>query len=138
MDIKIIEYIVFFSMAIITIILAIRFKPTPQEETTYVPDYWRCESPIERRVYQGLVQHGLYPVPQYKQGRYRIDLAFPGSLLAIECDGKAYHSSPEQKAHDRKKDRFLRSKGWTVLRFTGTKIHRDLPGVVSKIKDNLN
>jgi hypothetical protein len=36
----------------------------------------------------------------------RIDLARYG--LEIECDGKAYYSTPEQKRHDRKKDNYLR------------------------------
>lgn len=137
MDLKTIEYIVFFSLAIAAVVLAIIIKPQQTQEESYIPEVFKCESPIEVRLYNGLLQHGLYAIPQYRQGKYRIDLAFPNSMLAIECDGKAYHSTPEQKAHDRKKDRYLRSKGWTVLRFTGSRIYRDLPNVVNKIKDSL-
>jgi very-short-patch-repair endonuclease len=109
--------------------------PIPKE--SYEQEIWKCESPIERRLYKGLINNQLYPVPQYPVGRYRIDLAFPYQMIAIECDGKAYHSTPKQKAHDRKKDKFLQSKGWTVLRFTGSRIHRDLSGVVRKISVNV-
>lgn len=55
----------------------------------------KCESPIERRVYIRLLNNQLYPIPQYRVGRYRIDLAFPYQMVAIECDGRAYHSSPK-------------------------------------------
>ncbi|MBO8155871.1 MAG: DUF559 domain-containing protein [Bacillaceae bacterium] len=53
-----------------------------------------------------------------------------------ECDGKAYHSSPEQKTHDRKKDRYLSRRGWTVLRFSGSEIHRNVRKVVDAIENH--
>ncbi|MFC0559700.1 endonuclease domain-containing protein [Halalkalibacter alkalisediminis] len=58
-------------------------------------EYYKCESPIESPC-----------------GKYRIDLALMGAKLVIECDGKASHSSPAQKAHDRRKNAFLRKNGW--------------------------
>lgn len=133
MNIDQIEYIVFFVLLVIPIILMLKFKPEPVEKT-FSPEVYKCESPIERRLYYGLTEQGLNPISQYPVGKYRIDLSFPAYKIAIECDGKAYHSSPSQKAHDRKKDRYLRSKGWTVLRFSGRKIHRELPSIVTKIK----
>ncbi len=114
-----------------------RMIEMPVNNNDHIPDINKCESPIERRVYNGLVQHGLYPNPQFKVGRYRIDLAFPYQKIAIECDGKAFHSSPGEKRHDKKRDEYLRSEGWIVLRFSGRKINRDLPGVVNKIKENI-
>ncbi|WP_145523302.1 endonuclease domain-containing protein [Virgibacillus sp. SK37] len=137
MDIKIIEYIVFFGMAGLALLAYKIIKLPLPEANSYVDESWKCESPIEKRVYNGLLQHGLYPISQYRVGKYRIDLAFPKQLIAIECDGKAYHSTPKQKAHDRRKDKFLRDRGWIVLRFSGNKIHRDLPDVVRRIKENL-
>ncbi len=107
----------------------------PIAKDSYDEEILKCKSPIERRVYRALFSNQLYPIPQYQVGRYRIDLAFPYQMIAIECDGRASHSSPKQKAHDRKKDKFLRERGWTVLRFTGSRIHRNLPGVVSKISE---
>lgn len=135
MDIKIIEYTVFFSILLFGVIVAISYKP--QQVSTSIPEVTKCESPIEKRLYNGLTHHHLFPVSQCREGKYRIDLAFPSCMVAIECDGKAFHSSPDQKKHDRKKDRYLRSKGWKVLRFTGSKIHRDLPIVVQQIENNL-
>lgn len=134
-----IEYGVFFGLLLITGIFALRYKPSGADiESHEVDEYTNCESPIERRLYNGLVSYGLHPRTQYPAGRkYRIDIAFPGPKLAIECDGKAFHSSPKQKAHDRKKDRYLKSQGWTVLRFSGSRIHRDLPSVVKRISEEL-
>ncbi|MFB4472135.1 endonuclease domain-containing protein [Oceanobacillus caeni] len=137
MDIKIIEYIVFFGLAGFALLAYKIIKLPLPEGNGYVDESWKCESPIEKRVYYGLLQHGLYPISQYRVGKYRIDLAFPKQLIAIECDGKAYHSTPKQKAHDSRKDKFLRDRGWIVLRFSGNKIHRDLPDVVRRIKENL-
>ncbi|WP_429472322.1 endonuclease domain-containing protein [Neobacillus sp. B4I6] len=68
-------------------------------------------------------------------GNYRIGIAFVGPRIAIECHGKAYHSSPQQKAHDRRKNDYLRKNGWEVLRFSGRKITYKLPQVLTKIEE---
>lgn len=125
---EVIAYIVLATFVLSYLYVVFFFKPKPKNEplSPYELDILKCESPIEKRVYNGLIQHGLYSTPQYRVGKYRVDLAFPHQMIAIECDGKDFHSSPEQKAHDRRKDKFLRDRGWIVLRFTGSKIHRDL------------
>jgi hypothetical protein len=71
----------------------------------------------------------LLLVPQFKWSYYRSDWAIlnpkrSGALL-IECDGKAFHSSPEQVAHDAKKDAAALDRGYLTLRFTGSQIHRE-------------
>lgn len=55
-------------------------------------------------------------------GRYSIDYAVVHSRLAIECDGKYWHSSQEHIARDQKKDQYLREHGWTVLRLSDVSI----------------
>lgn len=65
-------------------------------------EYRKLESPIERCLYNALVINGYSVRTQVKCGPYRIDLVI--GRLAIECEGKAYHSSPAQKAHGRKKE----------------------------------
>ncbi|MBF0706785.1 DUF559 domain-containing protein (plasmid) [Alkalihalobacillus hwajinpoensis] len=94
----------------------------------------KCESPIERRLYDALVFNDYYVETQYTVGKYRIDLAIPPLKLAIECDGKEYHSFPHQKENDRRKDKYLRSEGWKVLRFTGRQINRNINAVLFKIE----
>lgn len=47
---------------------------------------------------------------------YKIDLANPETKIAVEIDGSS-HRQPRREAADSRKDSFLQSKGWTVLRF---------------------
>jgi very-short-patch-repair endonuclease len=67
-----------------------------------------------------------YPVKRRIRGYYYLDFAIPGSLVAIECDGAAYHSTPAQKARDKRRQVELESLGWTVLRFSGSQINGDI------------
>lgn len=72
-------------------------------------------------------------IPQCKIGRYRADLVLrmqrrgrpESATLVVECDGHDYHSSKEQLAHDRKRDRWMAGQGLTVFRFTGSEIRAD-------------
>lgn len=50
--------------------------------------------------------------------RFEIDVAFPGLRLAIEVDGRRYHSSDHRFQADRTKQNALIGAGWRVLRFT--------------------
>jgi very-short-patch-repair endonuclease len=74
--------------------------------------------------------------PQTKVGPYRVDFAIwdaslPFSLadpriMVVECDGHDFHEkTKEQAARDKKRDRFLQSRGYKVLRFTGSEIWAD-------------
>src|SRR5690606_13784691 len=106
----------------------------PSKDYTEI-DY--CESYIERRLYKALQLRGYYVRTQVRCGKYRIDIALPSYRLAIECDGKAYHSSAEQKAHDRRKNAYLRRNGWRVLRFSGRQINGELSKVLARIEKAL-
>ena len=75
--------------------------------------------------------------PQHQLGRYRYDFAMDlkgleKPILLVECDGKAFHSSPEQIANDRRKDDAARQVGITLIRFTGSELHRDPHGCVQR------
>ena len=48
----------------------------------------------------------------------RIDVAFPHARVAIEVDGRAFHSSPQRFQSDRTRQNRLVAGGWRVLRFT--------------------
>jgi very-short-patch-repair endonuclease len=98
----------------------------------------KCESFIERRLYNRLWLEGYKMRTQEPCGRYRIDIAIPKYRIAIECDGQEWHSAPEQKAHDRKKDRFLRKHGWTVIRFSGKRIVRRLESCVDRVNTEVS
>lgn len=47
---------------------------------------------------------------------YRLDLGWEDRRIAIEYDGEAFHSSPEQVRHDRRRRELLeREYAWQVL-----------------------
>jgi very-short-patch-repair endonuclease len=93
-----------------------------------------CESYIEERLYNALKKEGFNPIPQVRCGPYRIDLALYGYKLAIECDGKEFHSTPEQKKHDAKKNYYLKKNGWKVCRLSGKTINSNLGYAINHIK----
>lgn len=96
----------------------------------------RTGSPIEEQMFFALSENSLTfgrVRTQWLVGPYRIDLAFPDVLLAIECDGRAFHSSPAQVEHDMHRTNYLSNLGWKVIRFRGTEIYSDLRGCVDRV-----
>jgi very-short-patch-repair endonuclease len=83
----------------------------------------------------------LVLVPQFAWSYYRSDWAIlnptlQGALL-IECDGKDFHSSAEQRKHDWQKDANAHDRGYLTMRFTGSQIFRDADGCAQKIYDSV-
>ena len=52
--------------------------------------------------------------------------------LVVELDGEV-HAEPRQAAHDENRDWYLRSLGYTVVRFPNEKVFNDPQGVLSEI-----
>ena len=81
---------------------------------------------FEQDIMDALIQRGLDITPQYGVSNYRIDLAvkhpdYPGQfVLAIECDGAAYHSSPTARNRDRLRQEHLERLGWQFHRIWST------------------
>lgn len=68
-------------------------------------------------------------------GPYRCDFALSmreffqsvrfEALVVVEIDGHDFHEkTKKQAAHDKKRDRYFAEQGLTVLRFTGSEVHR--------------
>lgn len=71
--------------------------------------------------------------------RYRVDIAVPSKMLAIEVDGFEFHGSREVFDKDKKRQNDLVAAGWTVLRFTATQSDGEIRHVFSKVlSDGLN
>lgn len=81
---------------------------------------------FEQDIKDELSQRGLQIVPQYGVSNYRIDLVVkhpehPGQyVLAIECDGAAYHSAPTARNRDRLRQQHLEALGWRFHRIWST------------------
>ena len=91
-----------------------------------------CESPIELRFFAYAMHRIPGLRPQVVVGPYRVDLAIPEKRVAIELDGHQFHSTPQQRTRDAKRERFLQREGWQVIRFTGTEIHKDVLGCIDE------
>lgn len=102
-----------------------------------------CESPIEIALGAELKlfieyyfpQVSVLLMPQYKLDRFRYDFAvkFVGDdkpAVLIECDGREFHSKPEDVANDKRKNEAAEKAGIRLLRFTGRDIHRNGRGCV--------
>lgn len=68
---------------------------------------------------------------------YQIDVAFPDIKLAVEVDG-GVHRIPENQAKDKIRTEYLRSHGWTVLRFWNQEVTRDLKNVKAAISSTIS
>ena len=78
---------------------------------------------------------------EHYPSHYKIDIAIPTEMIAIEVDGMS-HTSLIKKAQDVKKENFLKSKGWIVLRFSNAEILGNVMScvqmvmsIISRLKD---
>lgn len=99
-----------------------------------------AESPFEEDVIQVIRDLGYAPVPQVGVAGYRIDIGIrhpdrPGEyVLAVECDGAAYHSAKAARDRDRLRQQVLEGLGWTVHRIWGLSWVRDRRGQIDRLR----
>ena len=82
-----------------------------------------CESPFEEQVVEFLENEGYDIECQYGAGRFRLDIVVKElgkNILAIECDGAAYHSSLVARTRDRARQRVSENMGWRIHRVWST------------------
>jgi very-short-patch-repair endonuclease len=103
-------------------------------------DYLPCCC-SQKEFYEGnnLDEDCLTLIPQYEWQNYRIDFAicFPVAgcfyLIFVECDGKEFHDTPEQKWRDQQKNIAAEQAGIPLFRFSGSQIHRDAEGCADEV-----
>ncbi|MBO5316745.1 MAG: endonuclease domain-containing protein [Clostridia bacterium] len=69
-------------------------------------------------------------------GNYIVDFCISSAKLVIELDG-SQHYDPDSKEYDKQRDDFLRSQGYTVLRFLNRDVNCNFDGVCLQIKKYL-
>jgi very-short-patch-repair endonuclease len=94
-----------------------------------------AESPLEVMVARRLRDEPVpTPIRQHVVvlfGRkYRLDFAWPGIRLALECNGEAYHDFQ----HDNERWRHLGASGWRVLPVTWRDVTRDWQGIANELQ----
>ncbi len=88
-------------------------------------------SRLRRRQIDGFKIRRQYPI-----GPYIADFACAEAKLVIEVDGEA-HGSPQELAHDRRRTRFMESRGWRVIRCYNVEVYSNLDGVLIQIAEAL-
>ena len=92
----------------------------------------RAESPGESRMRLAIVLAGLpTPVPQYRVGRFRLDLAYPDAMLGVEYDG-ADHLTPGRARRDLTREAELTRAGWELLHVGGDNSMREIAILVGR------
>lgn len=97
------------------------------------------ESPLEDALAGLLRRHGL-PEPR-RQHRVRLpggsvvrlDLAYPESKLAIEADGRIWHSGRSDFERDRRRGNALADLGWATLRYGWDDVRQRGPEVADAV-----
>lgn len=110
---------------------------------------------IEVSLRKALWKAGIRYRKNYKKLPGAPDIAITKYRIAIFCDGEFWHGkdwgTKKQKIQsnreywinkiernmnrDRETERALFGMGWTVIRFWGSDIRKDLPGCVDEVKD---
>ncbi len=117
----------------VSILKAIHHKPILRGGNGFIPE-------PQKKLFDELKQKHKcfmeYPVPtKIKKGNgyptcYKIDIAIPDRMIAIEVDGSS-HRDINNQLKDKKKELFLTGKGWLVYRFTNNQ-------VINNINDCIN
>ncbi len=98
-----------------------------------------AESPMETRIRMAIVLAGL-PAPRVQfavaGGRYRLDLAHPDRMLAVEYDGELHRT--QRRAHrDLEREAARVRLGWTVLRFDARPVLSDPVRIAAEVARHL-
>jgi very-short-patch-repair endonuclease len=109
-------------------------KENPKIHPNYILSQKGHITKIEKMIRDELLKRNIKFKMQYKILSYWVDFAFPGFKLAVECDGKRWHSTKKQKLNDKKRDSKITRLGWTIKRFKGKEINKNPKKVVDKIE----
>jgi very-short-patch-repair endonuclease len=100
--------------------------PVTTPQRTKLDMGWTTEttrSDLERKFFRLLRAHGL-PLPEPNQvvGPYEIDILWREERLCVEIDSYAYHADRQTFVSDRARDRDLRRRGYTPMRFADEEV----------------
>lgn len=82
----------------------------------YFIDWFSIFTPIEHNVWNDIRCLGLPMYPQFPVKGYFVDFGDPVKKIAIEADGKRWHTDVER---DKERQEHIEQEGWTVYRIEG-------------------
>ncbi len=135
-----------------------REQPIPSRvfrRVTFIPTMWQKfqqaeeindlwdESPLEDKLWyafkhDGIVAERQFTVSEAKTS-YVLDFAIACDRghLDVECDGDTYHLHPDAVHYDKRRNNWLESRGWKVLRFDGNEINREMAKCLLQVKSSI-
>jgi very-short-patch-repair endonuclease len=96
-------------------------------------------TPAERRLWMHVRRKQILGVQFLRQrpiADYVVDFLAPTANLVVEVDG-GQHYEDAHESRDFRRDRFLRDRGYQVLRFTNTQVLRQTDDVLEAIHQTL-
>jgi very-short-patch-repair endonuclease len=98
------------------------------------------DSLFEQRVFLRIAERRYHVVPQVEVNGRRIDLVVSGAKgrLAVECDGDAWHGTPEQVQDDLDRERELKRAGWRFWRVRGSEFYFDPDAALASLWETLD
>lgn len=87
----------------------------------------------------GALRRSRLPVPECnaRVGRYTVDFYWRAQGVVVEIDGYRFHSSRWAFERDHAKDRYLRGRQLTVLRYTADQVERELEAILVEVATTL-
>jgi hypothetical protein len=104
----------------------------------WIPELNRIRSVLEGLFLLAWADRG-YPIPRVNirlHGK-EVDFYWPKQRLVLEMDGGSFHSDPIQKTIDLEKQRYLESRGETVMRITYRQFDSDPDREVDRVATRL-
>lgn len=92
---------------------------------------------IEEAVAKMLDSLGVEYESQKQMGRFVCDFFVPGCGLVIEADGVYWHSKPKVIERDKRKNKWLKKRGYNILRLRGDDIRERPEWCVEQIINHL-
>jgi very-short-patch-repair endonuclease len=101
----------------------------------HLPQLAKCANRWER-AFVLLCEKRRLPIPEPNEpiGRFRPDMLWEGHRLIVELDGPGAHSTPAQLANDAKRQRWLESQGYRVIRFTHDEVTYQPDWVAARVR----
>ncbi|MBU8907401.1 hypothetical protein [Desertibacillus haloalkaliphilus] len=135
-----IEAFVFSTMITIPFVLAFNyFKHHKHKKHRHTVDHERlkCESDLERDVYDFLKANGYRVKARIPCGQYFIDIALPKKNIAIEC-----HKDPNKNKHEkiirRQKIAYFKKRGWNIVHIHEQQMNSDYKKAMNQLEQEIN
>ncbi|PTE08485.1 endonuclease domain-containing protein [Mesorhizobium helmanticense] len=107
----------------------------PRRQRKNAKSMRRVMTDAELKLWNELRAHRLMGLSFRRQvpiGPYIVDFACPTHRLIVEVDG-SQHAYAEQVERDAERSAYLKSSGWTILRFWNDDVLRDIDNVCQHI-----